>query len=772
MIEEELRKLPPRPYIPAMLYIAFVAAAMAYAVDEVFWRVHLHTLSVRLSIACLALVFIGALLAGTLLAKMGGCLSAMQLACSIFLLITMFAAAVGVHFSWEREATGCRVSPSGVQYKIGTDPRISKRGYSYDAECIAGGHDQVGSVRLMSNDIYEPGQLVTVVGRSRAIGEDDWSRSLDRKGIACEVDVIKTTHIDAGSQTIFERIRSVLLKRIEPDRSRARSIIAALTCGRTTDLAGNGLRDRCAEIGVSHLFAVSGAHLGIVTSLLFLLMNRFGIAGSKATALSLLPCLGFVVLTGASFSSVRSFLMSCFGLLTGCSDRRRHALSALSLTACLMIAVDPRAIFDLGFCFSFLSVLAINLFYSYGTCFFIRCHVPPTLASSISATLCAQIATLPLAVPVFGSISLLAPISNIILAPLVGALLSFSIVLMPFIAFVPLILEPVYWVSSSCVFLIDLLGAVPFASLSISDPDLMGPIVLGLMTVLYRVWPEPYPRSVGLICGCLALCLVIPFLRYRFWAPAQVVVMDVGQADCILIRDGSSTVLVDAGVDERASEALLRNRVLSLDSVIITHWDLDHYGGLEAILKHCRVRNIIVAQGASDGIPPEIDKAISARIKEMSFGDRMKIGSFGATMVWPRERVVGDSNGDSLCLKLEYHQGTSNLRIALTGDSEKDQEHEYDQAIGDVDVLKLGHHGSKVSVDDEVMSVLKPELCIASAGSGNRYGHPSKECQNIVAASKSRFLCTKDVGDITVSPSERGFRVHVGRTASEHAMLE
>ena len=770
MIEEELRKLPPRPYIPAMLYIAFVAAAMAYAVDEVFWRVHLHTLSVRLSIVCLALVFIVALLAGTLLVKMSGCLSVMQLACSIFLLITVFATAVGTHFSWEREANGCRVSPRSVQYKISSDPRTFKHGYSYDADCIAGGHAWVGAVRLISNDTYEPGQLVTVVGRAKEIAEDDWSRSLYRKGVACEVNVIKTTHVDAGSQTVFERIRSLLLKRIEPDRSRARSIIAALTCGRTTELAENGLRDRCSEIGVSHLFA--GAHLGIVASLLLTLMSHSGIAGSKASALSLVPCLGFVVLTGASFSSVRSFLMTCLGLVTGYSDRRRHALSALALTACLMIAIDPRAIFDLGFCFSFLSVLSINLFNSYGTCFFIRCHVPPTLASNISTSLCAQIATWPLAVSVFGSFSLLAPIANIVLAPLVGALCSFSIVLMPFIAFVPLVLEPVYWVSSSCVFLIDLLSDVPFASLSLSDSGLMVPIVLGLMVVLFRAWPEPNPRSVSLTFGFLAFCLVIPFLGYRFWAPAQVVVMDVGQADCILIRDGSSAVLIDAGVDERASEALLRNRVLSLDAVVITHWDLDHYGGLEAILKHCRVRNIIVAQGASVGIPSELDKAISTRMHEMSYGDRMKIGSFGATMVWPRESVAGDSNGDSLCLKLEYHQGTSNLKIALTGDSEKDQEHEYGQSIGDVDVLKLGHHGSKVSVDEEVMNVLKPELCIASAGSGNRYGHPSKECQNIVAASKSRFLCTKDVGDITVSPSERGLRVHVGRAASEHTMLE
>ena len=772
MIDEELRKLAPRPYMPLTLYIAVIAAIVAYAVDEISWRVHLHSLPVELSILYLVLIFLGTLLLGLFLVKRNGLSSALQLACSLFILNMAFAMALGVHFAWEREASQSLVSPSGVQYKIRSDPRNSKRGYSYDATCLEDGCRLLGTVRLYSNDIYEPGQLISAVGRTKSIGKDDWARSLYRKGIACEVDVIKTTRIDSSSQSTFEHIRSFLLNRISPTRSRVRSIVAALTCGRTTELAACGLRDRCAEIGVSHLFAVSGAHLGIVVSLLLSLMDRFGVAGPRASALSLVPCFGFVVLTGASYSSIRSFLMACCGLLTCCSDRRRHTLSALSLTACLMIVVDPRSIFDLGFCFSFLSVLSINLFSSYGTCFFIRCRLPPTLASNISTCLCSQIATLPLAVSVFGSFSLLAPVSNIILAPLVGALLSMSIVLTPFIALAPIVLEPVCWVASSCVFLIDLMGDVPFASLPVSEPGLVGPVVVGVMAVLYRFWPEPRPYIIGAVCGCLALFILLPFLKYRFWAPAQVVVMDVGQADCILIRDGSSAILVDAGVDARASEALLRNRVLSLDAVIITHWDLDHYGGLEAIMKRCRVRTVIVAQGASAGIPADLRKEISECVHEMSHGDRLQVGSFAATMVWPCDTVTGDSNGDSLCLKLEYHQGKRNLKVALTGDSETDQEHEYDRSIGDVDVLKLGHHGSKVSVDDEVMDVLKPELCIASAGAGNRYGHPSEECQEIVAASKSRFLCTKDVGDITVSPSEKGFRLHTSRSATEYAMLE
>ena len=71
------------------------------------------------------------------------------------------------------------------------------------------------------------------------------------------------------------------------------------------------------------------------------------------------------------------------------------------------------------------------------------------------------------------------------------------------------------------------------------------------------------------------------------------------------------------------------------------------------------------------------------------------------------------------------------------------------------------------------MEGMKPELCIASAGAGNRYGHPSKACQEVVAAASSHFLCTKDVGDITVSPDAKGFRVQAARNAADYgSMLE
>ena len=86
--------------------------------------------------------------------------------------------------------------------------------------------------------------------------------------------------------------------------------------------------------------------------------------------------------------------------------------------------------------------------------------------------------------------------------------------------------------------------------------------------------------------------------------------------------------------------------------------------------------------------------------------------------------------------------------------------------MGDIDVLKVGHHGSKVSVSDELLQELKPEAAIASAGEGNRYGHPSKACMEALEERDVTFFCTKDQGDITVFPGREGIRVDVAQAVS------
>lgn len=181
------------------------------------------------------------------------------------------------------------------------------------------------------------------------------------------------------------------------------------------------------------------------------------------------------------------------------------------------------------------------------------------------------------------------------------------------------------------------------------------------------------------------------------------------------------------------------------------------------MLEQFSVGTIAVAADALEDAPAEVLNRPGVEYRQVRRGDTVDIGSFCARVMWPFESVDGEGNEDSLVLLLSYVQEGKSLRMLLTGDAELDQEREFVQEVGDIDVLKLGHHGSKVSVDGELLDVLRPELSLASAGKGNRYGHPSDACIDAVQEAGGAFACTIEHGDITISPTAKGFAMRCQR---------
>ena len=143
---------------------------------------------------------------------------------------------------------------------------------------------------------------------------------------------------------------------------------------------------------------------------------------------------------------------------------------------------------------------------------------------------------------------------------------------------------------------------------------------------------------------------------------------------------------------------------------------------------------------------------------ELSLGDVLRVGRFSLACVWPEGPTDGTENADSLELLLTYDDGRRSLTALLTGDAELEETSAALAAgrVGDVDLLKVGHHGSASSVSDELARALDAEVAVASAGEGNSYGHPDPACVDALEGAGSRFLCTKDVGDVCVEPGEEG----------------
>ena len=654
---------------------------------------------------------------------------------------------------------------SSLEFVVRGDPSINDGAYSYTCDAYAG-EKCLGQVRLSCDRELGVGSHVRTIGRVSRFENDAYGRSRVLRGEVRKVKAVRIVSVDEGSPGPLLRLRNGLLASIAPATDPARSLIAGVVCGRSSELRAQPAGDWFSVTGTAHLIAVSGSHLAIVGFVTEGLLQKTRCSRGLQRAILAITLMGYAAFTGASPSAVRACCMVFATLVVNGAGRRRHGASALFVTMSIFVLLRPTVLFETGFQLSCASVLAILCFCPYVTYALGELGVPSGVASMLSVTLCSQLATLPITIPAFGTFSLIAPLANAVIGPVVSLLLAVSIVLVPFSLVEPLqawaLVVPM--IAARCaLFFEQLFAAVPGASVSVPPDSMWIYLVPCLLAVLLVWWPRPRARTMAVGLLCLMLAAAVPYVYWERFAPPSVTVLDVGQADAILVRQGGAVALVDCGLDERVVSALVRNNVHHIDAVFVTHWDEDHWGGLPDVLDQFSVGTIVVAADALDGAPAEVLNRPGVTYRQVACGNTVDIGAFRTRVMWPFDTVDGEGNEDSLVLLLSYAQEGKSLRVLLTGDAELDQEREFVREVGDIDVLKLGHHGSKVSVDTDLLGTLKPELSIASAGEGNRYGHPSDACIDAVKEAGGAFACTIEQGDITVSPTAKGFAMRCQR---------
>ena len=654
---------------------------------------------------------------------------------------------------------------SSLEFVVQGDPSINDDVYSYTCEARADGKN-LATVRLSCDRELKVGAHARVIGRVSRFENDAYGRSRVLRGEVRKVKAVRIVSVDEGSPGPLLRLRNGLLASIAPATDPARALIAGVVCGRSAELRAQPAGDWFSVTGTAHLIAVSGSHLAIVGFVVESALQKTRLSRGLQRGLLVLALAAYAVFTGASPSAVRACCMVAASLVANGAGRRRHGLSALFLTMAIFVLLRPTVLFEMGFQLSCASVFSILCFCPYATYALAELGVPSGVASILSVTLCSQLATLPVTIPAFGTFSLIAPLANAVIGPVISVLLAVSIVLVP-CSLVPLLsrgaLVVPMIVARCALFFEQLFAAVPGASVSVPPDTPLVYVVPFALAVLLVWWPRPRARSMAVGLLCLMLAAGVPYVYWDRCAPPSVTVLDVGQADAILFRQGGAVALVDCGLDERVVSALVRNNVHHIDAVFVTHWDEDHWGGLPDVLDQFSVGTVVVAADALDGAPAEVLNRPGVTYRQVARGDTVDIGAFRTRVMWPFDTVDGEGNEDSLVLLLSYAQEGKSLRVLLTGDAELDQEREFVQEVGDIDVLKLGHHGSKVSVDADLLETLKPELSIASAGEGNRYGHPSDVCIDAVRDAGSAFACTIEQGDITVSPTATGFAMRCQR---------
>lgn len=256
------------------------------------------------------------------------------------------------------------------------------------------------------------------------------------------------------------------------------------------------------------------------------------------------------------------------------------------------------------------------------------------------------------------------------------------------------------------------------------------------------------------------LLIFFAYFSYQIYVdakPLEVVFLDVGQGDSILIQRGTKQILIDGGPSGKTELAELGKYLPYFDRevevVIATHPDRDHIGGLVDVAKNFKIGKVLTTGAEKDTAVfkewkdireyDRIETLEALRGDEVEFGDsKMRIISPGSSV----DPNAGDANNKSVVARLDY----GNNSFLFTGDIESPAEKEI-LAGGeniDVDFLKIAHHGSKYSSSNEFLDAAGPQTAIISVGANNSYGHPTEAVLEALKKRNINIFRTDEVGDI------------------------
>lgn len=536
----------------------------------------------------------------------------------------------------------------------------------------------------------------------------------------------------------------------------AAALMQAITLGLRDDLGD--IRAAFADSGLAHVLALSGLHVGLLAAVLSALLGGVGRWRSTAVVAVLLA---YVAMVGPSPAVVRATAMIAIALLS-----RAYGVggagwgSHLMLAGALSLLARPAWLGDLGFQLSYLAVLGMGWAAAPLAAHLAaltrrvgrprltprdswRVRLGRTLRASLAVSLSAQWATTSLVASNFGSLPWIAPLANLLALPLASLLVPLGFAAGVLGVVHPLLAAGVNLLTERVAVALLTLAALAARApgLSWGEVSALGHAAFALASLAlllalkqhWRAW-----RAALVVALAAAISGLIPPL----WAPPDVIALDVGQGDSLVVRiDRRQAILIDGGgspfsdfdVGARIVVPALRALgVHSLPLVVATHADLDHIEGLVAVLHAFPVGTLMIGHPAPERPAFEaLMVAAQARgvpVLEARRGQRYAIADLTLEVLHPEALPVEDANDNSVALLLRYRGVAS---VLLLGDISAAVEATL--AVPPTPILLAPHHGSGNSTSAALLRAAQPEWGWISVGT-NRYGHPAGSVLTRLAA--------------------------------------
>jgi len=615
--------------------------------------------------------------------------------------------------------------------------------------------DMPSQIQLHTHDKIEVSAKLSIYREYRNFGSsavDQYLKGQNLHNRAFTKSPLLIKKLENGKKTSFPRLMSIIRRKLQlgieqhfsdhrdSKLSSQGAVVEALLLGergRMDPEISNSLQNA----GIFHLFAISGAHIAIISFFLFSVFRLLRFPDRMNYILLILFLLLYVSLVEGRPSVMRATIMALAFLLGKLIWRNVNFLNTLSISAFILLMLNPYSLFNLGFQLTFTATLSIVLFYPK----IIKClpRLPLRISEIFALSLTAQMAVLPFVALAFNRITFSALFLNFAAIPLVGLIMASGYIFLLITMMSPLLAgilaKCIHFQVSLLIATSHLLDPIPGASYRIPTPSVF--IVLGYFFFLgLFLLPTRMRRQKIFTSACFALFLGI-LVTYPFPSHSntlKLTFIDVGQGDSILVEfPGTKKMLIDGGGtpedtydigDRVLSPFLWEKGIKKVHYLVLTHAHPDHMNGLKAVSRNFKIEEFWEAFSPKDN---HAYAELRRRLPKFTTRQRMfrghveNIDGVKIEILNPSraEPIVSKIlNDQSLVLRISYGQ----TAFLLTGDIGKKVEKELVRSTHTLqsDVLKSPHHGSDSSSSEEFLMAIHPRYVILTVGIGNRYNLP------------------------------------------------
>lgn len=572
-------------------------------------------------------------------------------------------------------------------------------------------------------------------------------------------------------QINIEKLRLTFRHLLENSSLQQKGLILALLTG-DESLLSDETQIQFKQLGIAHLLAISGPHVLIFAIMLSWSCHQvicryypqIYLWKPKQVLMAIPCCFGVLIYTafvGFEIPALRTLLSVFIFISFILLKQPLKPFALLIYSASLLLLMDP------------FSVLSAGFWLSYGACFILLriyqtiVQIPDQHFLSLRSKMIFMtkvliesqgkifIALSPLTLLFFQQISWIAPLTNIVAVPIVGGIIvplnilaaCIWFIVKPFGNMLFYFNDILLSILLSCLGLLEKLS-LPLQGISLTPLALFA-VSLGILILFL---PKGIlPKTWGMLC-CLPLIVV-----NKTNQPIQLHILDVGQGQAIFLQQPEQNWLIDTGgsydekifsIGQNVVVPFLRQQgVKRLDRVVLSHLDQDHSGAFPFIQQEIPVKQVLSNEQSST--------TLKQPFQYCHQGQQWQYPELDIQILWPKEKdlaFVHSQQNQYSCVVYLHFKGISDYQnFLIMGDAGWEAEYELlkDYPSLKVDVLVLGHHGSKHSSAYDFLATLKPKLAIASAGFDNRYGHPSQEVINRLKALHIPLKSTVEQGTLS-----------------------